>query len=212
MVGSDHKGREWLRAERARRLRMARDDAGFRSASAAMRNMGLSTSTYRSHENESRTFDFETARKYARFFRVDPLWLWVSTDEYGGEAAVPIVGYVGAGAIVHTVSGEEGDAYLGQAERPPDVEGGAVAVIVRGNSMRPAYNDGDTVYYTEEPGSPREYINRECVVRLADGTTLIKQIIPGSDPDKFTLISHNSPPMINAAVDWATPIRWVRKA
>lgn len=62
------------------RLRKAREDAGYRSASAAAVYIGLSASTYRAHENGQNDFGFEDATLYARKFKVDPIWLFTGTD------------------------------------------------------------------------------------------------------------------------------------
>jgi transcriptional regulator with XRE-family HTH domain len=60
----------------ADRLRRARLDAGFETSELAAARAGVKASTFRSHDNGTREFfDIETALRYARAFRVDPLWL-----------------------------------------------------------------------------------------------------------------------------------------
>jgi SOS-response transcriptional repressor LexA len=59
----------------ADRLREARNHAGFPSAAAAAAARGWTTSTYTSHENATRGFGVDEAKKYARAFRVNPGWL-----------------------------------------------------------------------------------------------------------------------------------------
>lgn len=59
----------------AARLREARKGAGFRSIQAAASAFGITNSTLTSHENGTRAFDMETAKRYARNFRVKLDWL-----------------------------------------------------------------------------------------------------------------------------------------
>lgn len=56
------------------RLALAREHAGYASASDAAEAFGWSYSTYAGHENGSRGFQ-RSAEKYARAFRVNLEWL-----------------------------------------------------------------------------------------------------------------------------------------
>src|SRR5262250_2198430 len=70
------------------RLRFAREQAGYASASDAARAMGVEEPTYLGHENGSRGLSRAGAR-YARFFRVSLDWLIGGRGDYrmsGGEA------------------------------------------------------------------------------------------------------------------------------
>lgn len=60
---------------RADRLRAAREKAGFASASDAARTFGWGDAGYRHHENGTRNYGLDAAKKYARAFRVKPGWL-----------------------------------------------------------------------------------------------------------------------------------------
>ena len=57
------------------RLRAARKQAGFSSASEAAQALGIPVGTYLGHENGSRAFDVEAAKKYSRRFKVTLTWL-----------------------------------------------------------------------------------------------------------------------------------------
>jgi DNA-binding XRE family transcriptional regulator len=61
--------------KRAERLREARLRAGYTSAAAAARQFRWTKPTYAGHENGSRTFSWEDAQRYAKAFKVEPLWL-----------------------------------------------------------------------------------------------------------------------------------------
>ena len=60
---------------RADRLKAARRDAGFTSVRAACDAFGYNYPTYAGHENGSRDYDFDTAQRYAKAFKVDATWL-----------------------------------------------------------------------------------------------------------------------------------------
>jgi len=59
----------------ADRLREARERAGYETAKLAAEAMGVPTPSYTQHENGIRGFKIDTARQYARFFKVSPEWL-----------------------------------------------------------------------------------------------------------------------------------------
>lgn len=124
---------------------------------------------------------------------------------------VSVVGYVGAGAEVLAIDDHAKGAGLDQIEAPPGSPERAVAVTVRGDSMWPAYNDGDHIVYAERTDDVRAHLNRECVVWLDDGRVFVKMLTPGSEPDHFTLVSYNAPAMLNQRVVSAAPILWVKK-
>jgi len=57
------------------RLREARLEAGYSSASAAARAHGWKTSTYIAHENGQNDFDAEQAQEYAKALKTTAEWL-----------------------------------------------------------------------------------------------------------------------------------------
>jgi hypothetical protein len=57
------------------RLREARIAAGFVTASAAARSLGVPVPTYSHHENGGRPLGVEAGGFYASRFNVDPAWL-----------------------------------------------------------------------------------------------------------------------------------------
>lgn len=57
------------------RLRTARFNAGFKTATAAAKSLGVNVSTYSSHENGSRAFGHEEAAHYARRLKTSPQFL-----------------------------------------------------------------------------------------------------------------------------------------
>lgn len=122
---------------------------------------------------------------------------------------VPIVGYIGAGGEVLFEDFGVDETVL----RPPGISGTLIALAVRGSSMLPKYKDGDIIYVQRtHDGVLPEYIGEDCAVRLASGETYIKQLMQGSEPGLFTLLSLNAPPIENVEVEWATLVRFVMPA
>lgn len=71
------------------RLKRARQDAGYATASAAARAMDIKVVTYTAHENGGRDFGRLEAITYAKFFNVDPAWLMFGDDARGPDGGVP---------------------------------------------------------------------------------------------------------------------------
>lgn len=133
----------------------------------------------------------------------------VEVTELIAAPRVPVVGYIGAGGSVIFEDLGNDDTVL----RPPNVSMKLVALVVRGDSMLPKYQDGDIIYIgRDHDGVLPAYIGRDCAVRLTSGETYIKQLMKGSDEGRFTLLSLNAPPMENVEVEWATPVAFIMPA
>lgn len=133
----------------------------------------------------------------------------VSLEVLLAAPPIAIVGYIGAGGEV-IFNEFESDDY---APRPPAISGKLEALVVRGDSMLPKYKDGDIIYIQKShDGVLDDYLNEDCAVRLRSGETYIKQLIKGSEPKRFTLLSLNAPPIVNVEVEWATPIAFILPA
>ena len=97
---------------------------------------------------------------------------------------------------------------LDHIERPPFIQGAAVAVEVRGDSLIPVAEDGwKLIYAGEQALLEEEVINRLCVVKLADDRVLVKRLIRGSKPGRYHLISTNAPIIEDAEVIWAARVK-----
>lgn len=126
---------------------------------------------------------------------------------------VPIVGKIGAGGSVVFVALRDED-HLEQDEtvlRPPGVSGKLVALMVEGSSMLPKYSDGDIIYIQRDPlvDILESDIGDDCAVRLKTGETYVKQLVRGSEPNRFTLRSLNAPDMENVEIEWATRVLFI---
>lgn len=126
---------------------------------------------------------------------------------------VPIVGKIGAGGSVIFVALREED-HIDETEtvaRPPGVSGKLIALIVEGSSMLPKYSDGDIIYIQRNhwEGVLEGDIGDDCAVRLKTGETYVKQLVRGSEPNRWTLRSLNAPDIDNVEVEWATRVLFI---
>ena len=62
------------------RLRKARLEAGFESATAALETFKWKSSTYRAHENGQNNFNVYYAEQYAKAYGVTAAWLLIGDD------------------------------------------------------------------------------------------------------------------------------------
>lgn len=123
------------------------------------------------------------------------------------DGMLPVVGYVGAGAAVMPFDDYAAGDGMDHIERPSFVQGRAVAVEVRGDSLLPVAEDGWRLIYTGEQTMMEEQVlNRLCVVKLLDGRMLVKRIIRGSQPQRYHLLSTNAPIIEDVEVEWAARV------
>lgn len=191
------------------RLRLARKTAGFESATDAVNRFGWTQQTYLAHENGSRGYRLPTAQEYARAFRVSLEWLISGKGEMKGGKTVPLMGIVSAGG--HIMPADDSPNGLEQVDAPPEMGPSTVAAQVRGDSMYPAFDDGDLIYYDQIQAMPEILPNKACIARLADGRCMLKLVRKGSRKGLYTLHSHNAPPIEDVRLEWVAKIKWVKK-
>ena len=123
------------------------------------------------------------------------------------EIMVPLKGNVGAGQAVYAI--DDGDDT--EVPAPAESRPGTVAVRVSGDSMHPAYEEGELLYYSKLL-PPDAMVNRRAVVQLGDGRIFVKILRTGSTPRTWTLQSVNTlyADMVDQVVEWAAPIDWTR--
>jgi hypothetical protein len=187
----------------AERLKKARIAAGFETAASAARQFEWVDFIYRSHEAGRRGFDAQWAQRYGRAFGVPPEYL-----QFGRGPSklrrLDVISFVGAGAEVFPI-----ESVLERIEPPPGCPDGAFALVVRGDSMTPVYNDRDILIALWQPDA-RALLYARCIVDLEDGRRMVKQLAPGSTPSTFSLISHNAAPIQDVAIVRAARIIWVK--
>lgn len=174
------------------RLRWARRRRGVSTDDAA-RALSIGRSTFTQYENGRRNFS-RYAKRFARFFRVRLVWLTTGRGDPFSETseAIPIMGYVGAGATVDPINHAADAEFPLEIDLPGSV--GIAALIVKGDSQYPRFRDGEVLLYETEPRKPQDLLNQYAVVTALDGRILIKILRDGGRPGFFRLESHNAPP------------------
>lgn len=135
------------------------------------------------------------------------LELYKTLSGDGPVNEIQLAGKVGAGSEINLLNNDD----LGMVEAPPNADHNSIAVEVTGDSMFPAYEDGELLYYSSN-GSPENLVNRRCVVKLGDGRIFVKTLRPGSTPALWNLESLNTqfPTMTDQTVEWVAKIDWVK--
>jgi phage repressor protein C with HTH and peptisase S24 domain len=130
----------------------------------------------------------------------------------GVRRVIPIVGYVGAGAEIYPIDDHPKGQGLDEVESPwPGLPPSTVAVRVRGDSMTPAYFDGDIIFYDEQHTDFLHLLGKECVVGLSDGRKFIKQLKRTADGHWY-LYSHNMDPIFGVEILWVGKVRMIWRA
>jgi transcriptional regulator with XRE-family HTH domain len=148
----------------------------------------------------NRRLQIPEIEKIARYLEVDP------PDPLPRINTVPLRGYVGAGAEAHYFSA--GDDPNEEVEAPDTATAHTVAVEVRGESLGALF-DRWLVFYDEIRDPPTfDMVGKLCVVGLADGRVLVKQMkrSPLGLPHVH-LYSNVEAPIYDAVVTWAAVVR-----
>jgi SOS-response transcriptional repressor LexA len=127
--------------------------------------------------------------------------------------AVPIVGFVGAGAAIYPIDAyAKGDGVQHVPLETAHIQPGMVGVVVRGDSMSPALEDGDCLFYSRQLSGADliDLLGRLCVVCLDDGRMYVKKLQRSSGT--FWLHSFNGEPILAPDIVWAAKVEVVKKA
>lgn len=115
------------------------------------------------------------------------------------RAVVPIKGIVGLGEQIEWIG--EPDMVLGEVELPFPVKEGCVALEARGDSQYPRVRSGEIVVVYFNGLTADDMVGQEAVVRLSDGSYLLKTIRRGYEPGRFNLESWNAPTRENVTIE-----------
>lgn len=146
----------------------------------------------------------------AQLLRVDIAWL-LGGRGHGpaAEAAfATLVGVAGAGDEIMPIAG---DHSFERILAPPGMRD-PVCVRVRGESMWPAFHDGDLLFYQRADGVPAGVHHRDCVCEVVDGPMYIKEILRAAD-GLYNLKSRNPryDQINDVRLAWAAPVRWIHR-
>ena len=144
---------------------------------------------------------------------------------------IPISAYVGHGGEVHLYHDGDKGPDATEIECPPGLDPRRViAIRVKEDSMLPMFHPNWIVYYSEgrdikipplregwqvsynERADDRlsEFFNKPCIVKLADGRTMLRILKPGQKPRRYTLASYNSSDIADVEIEWAAKIIFIK--
>jgi repressor LexA len=123
--------------------------------------------------------------------------------EYLKLNSVPIMGRVGAGAVIEPDYEQVPPDGLGDIELPFPIDEETVAFEVVGDSMLPKYESGDIIVVFQDQRHPvSSFYGEEAVVRLKSGERYLKTIERGKSASLVNLTSFNAKPINGVKLEW----------
>jgi repressor LexA len=123
--------------------------------------------------------------------------------EYLELNSVPIMGRVGAGAVIEPESEQIPPEGLGEVELPFSISEETIAFEVAGDSMLPKYENGDIiVVYREQRHPLTSFYGEEAAVRLKSGERYLKTVERGKSASLVNLTSFNAKPINGVKLEW----------
>jgi repressor LexA len=117
--------------------------------------------------------------------------------------SVPIMGRVGAGAVILPETEQMPPEGLGEVELPFPVSEETIAFEVAGDSMLPKYENGDIiVVYRDQRHPLTSFFGEEAAVRLKSGERYLKTIERGKSASMVNLTSFNAKPINGVKLEW----------
>jgi repressor LexA len=127
--------------------------------------------------------------------------------EYLELNLAPIMGRVGAGAVIEPEYEQVPPEGLGDIVLPFAIMEETVAFEVMGDSMLPKYENGDVIVVYKEQRYPlSSFYGEEAVVRLKTGERYLKTIERGKTPSVVNLASFNAKPIVGVKLEWVGEI------
>jgi repressor LexA len=123
--------------------------------------------------------------------------------EYLELNMVPIMGRVGAGAVIEPDTEQVPPDGLGEIELPFPIDEETIAFEVMGDSMLPKYESGDIIIVYQEQRHPvSSFYGEEAAVRLKTGERYLKTIERGKTASQVNLMSFNAKPINGVRLEW----------
>src|SRR5271154_2466464 len=167
--------------------------------------LGRSPSAVTDLLNGTRRLRAEEIAIAAEYLGVEPPRLVGGGRPSHPSGKVPLVGYVGAGAIAHFYA--DGQGPFDEVSAPDAASGRTGAGQIRGHSLGALF-DNWLVFYDDVRDPPDDdLIGRMCVCGLADGRVLIKALKRSQIAGLWNLLSNLEPPIYDVVLNWAAVVR-----
>ena len=116
---------------------------------------------------------------------------------------IPIMGRIGAGAVIEPDIEQVPPEGIGEIELPFPISEETIAFEVSGDSMLPKYENGDViVVYREQRHPLSSFYGEEAAVRLKTGERYLKTIERGKAANQVNLTSFNAKAINGVKLDW----------
>jgi repressor LexA len=127
--------------------------------------------------------------------------------EYLELNLAPIMGRVGAGAVIEPDFEQVPPEGLGDIALPFPIMEETVAFEILGDSMLPKYESGDVIVVYKDQRHPlSSFYGEEAAVRLKTGERYLKTIERGKTPSVVNLTSFNAKPIVGVKLEWVGEI------
>ncbi len=127
--------------------------------------------------------------------------------EYLELNLAPIMGRVGAGAVIEPDYEQVPPEGLGDIALPFPIMEETIAFEIVGNSMLPKYESGDVIVVYKDQRHPlSSFYGEEAVVRLKTGERYLKTIERGKSPSVVNLTSFNAKQIVGVKLEWVGEI------
>src|SRR5271163_2081879 len=168
-----------------------------KTRSGLAKALGRSPSAVTDLLNGTRRLRAEEIAIVAEYLGVEPPRLVGGGRPAHATGRVPLVGYVGAGAIAHFYG--DGQGPFDEVPAPDAASPKTVAVQIRGHSLGALF-DNWLVFYDDVYDPPGDdLVGRMCVCGLPDGRVLIKALKRSQIHGLWTLLSNTEPPIYDVA-------------
>jgi hypothetical protein len=203
--------------DRAERLKEARLNAGYQTATDFIRKHGFVETTYLAHERGSRNFKYAEAEKYAALVGRSVEWIWTGNKTQNKIASIPIVGIIKIGGLITASHPLTGNISMNKArterprmaEAPPESDADALfGLTVETSQFLPYFKEGSIVYYSRTPLDPEKCIGEPCVIQIKGGNAVFAVLLRGSYKGVYDIQGHGK----NLEIDWCAWVEYTKRA